>query len=104
MANLGFPPFYKNVSPVQTLLYNDTRGIKTRAEDHAEQEQMVREACEKIEKDPASYMEKYDVDYVFWDEKLQPTMKVEQYGKGLAKVSSGEGWSLWKIPRLVTSP
>lgn len=103
MANLGFPPFYKNISPVQSLLYNDTRGLKTRAEDHAEQEQMVREACERIEKDPAFFVEKYDVDYVFWDEKLQPTMKVEQYGKGLTKVASGEGWSLWKIPRETTN-
>src|SRR3989344_4478331 len=104
MANLGFPPVYKNITSEQTLLYNDTRGLKTKAEDRAEQEHMVREACARIEKDPALYVEKYDVDYVFWDEKLQPTMKVEQYGKDLTKAASGEGWSLWKIPRLATSP
>jgi len=99
LANLGFPLMYRNITPGQTLLYNDTTRLRNDPSLRTEEEHIVREACTRIEANPPLYLKKYDVDFLFWSEKEHPTMQIEQYGKNLTKTAAGEGWSLWKIPR-----
>ena len=90
---------YRNITPGQTLLYNDTTRLRNDPSLRTEEEHIVREACTRIEANPPLYLKKYDVDFLFWSEKEHPTMQIEQYGKNLTKTAAGEGWSLWKIPR-----
>jgi hypothetical protein len=62
---------------------------------------MMREACDRIDRDPATYLEKYGVDAVFWDEKRKSTWDLSRLKVPLEKIGEGgvgeRGWSLWKL-------
>ncbi|MCF7845145.1 MAG: hypothetical protein K9M03_04955 [Kiritimatiellales bacterium] len=58
---------------------------------------LVYKACEKIDKNPAEHLKKFDVDYILWDEKRQPDWDLKRFRVPLEKVVQGEGWSLWGI-------
>ncbi|MBI5794082.1 hypothetical protein HZA87_03280 [Candidatus Uhrbacteria bacterium] len=51
--------------------------------------------CKPVLKNPATFLKKYNVTFLLWNEKLRPEWKIDQ--RLFTQVKSGEGWSVWKV-------
>ena len=67
-------------------------------EDLKQQEEvMLAEACARVEADPAGFLKRYGVEYIFWDEKRQPDWDLRRTDAPVHEYKRGEGWSLWQL-------
>lgn len=55
----------------------------------------VRQACEVVRSETKSALSEYGVTRLLWDEKIYPEWKIDE--RLFEKISSGEGWSLWRV-------
>jgi len=60
---------------------------------------MVEAACAAQDRDPLEALRAFHVQYVFWDMRNDPDWQLSRFGVRLEKISEGDGWSLWKVPR-----
>ncbi len=58
---------------------------------------MVEEACARLDRDPPAALQRFDVQYVFWDHVGQPKWDLSRLQLPLMVVAQGEGWSLLKL-------
>lgn len=93
---LPLSPQERHSAEQEWLIYPDA--VRAFAGDPSVRERevaMVEEACNRIDRDPVTYLKKYGVTTIFWDEKLNPQWDLRRLKVPLKKVEQGEGWSLW---------
>ena len=88
---LPIPPNERHIEDSTHLLYFEQR---QRSQDVRDREvQMVKYACSRMDKDPNGFLKKYGVDYLFWNEKSNPSWNVTKLKKvRLEKIETGNGW------------
>ncbi len=62
----------------------------------AREQQLVKEACNRVRADPKTYLEQYRVTHVLQNFYERPYWKVDARRYGLRLIGSGSGWLLWK--------
>lgn len=89
-------PKERHIEDQKNLLYFEQR--ERGAEIRAKEVRVVEEACNEMDKDPNGFLKKYDVQYLLWNEKRNPSWDLRKLKKvRLEKVVQEEEWSLWKV-------
>ncbi|MBI1934481.1 hypothetical protein HYS30_02325 [Candidatus Peregrinibacteria bacterium] len=57
----------------------------------------IQEICAKVAEDPRSFLLRYGVTYILWNEQRELKWDLKRLHVPLEKVGQGEGWSLWKM-------
>lgn len=58
---------------------------------------LAKEACDRLDKDPAQALQDAGVQYILWDEAEQSDWDLDRLRVQRHLVGRGEGWSLWKV-------
>ena len=74
--------------------YND---VLDSPEMRAKEERLVLEACARVQSDPESYLKKYGVTHVLWNQFERPDWNIFQYDLPLKVVDSKDDWLLLKL-------
>lgn len=74
--------------------YGPIYNAEERARLRGEEEKLVSDVCEDMDKNLRAFLAKYHVQYVLWNERIHPHW---QMGRLTQKISEDEGWSLWKV-------
>lgn len=53
--------------------------------------------CDSVLQSPEKFLEKYDVQWLLWNERLYPEWKIIRF---FVRVQGGNGWSLWRRERI----
>ncbi|MFH1670679.1 MAG: hypothetical protein ABIA92_03770 [Patescibacteria group bacterium] len=99
MTEVPVDPSQRHFEDWHHLIWPDSnRVFKEKMPDIRERElALVHDACAKVDRDPATYLKKFDVQYVLWDEERMPNWNIWRLKVPLEKLVQGEGWSLWGI-------
>lgn len=57
----------------------------------------MQETCAGIDADPRSFLLRYGVTHILWNEQREPQWELKRLRVPLEKVGQGEGWSLWTL-------
>ncbi|MFA7682155.1 MAG: hypothetical protein WCX61_03945 [Candidatus Peribacteraceae bacterium] len=79
------------------LVYPDPSGLLKDPIIRLREEELVLQACQEVDSNPAYWLRRYHVRYVFWDEERQPLWDLRRLHTSLDLVAQGERWSLWKV-------
>ena len=93
MTQIAVPPGQRNWEERRHLVHPESSDKKIKAWEKS----LVSSACERVDASPEAYLRKFKVDYVFWDEKRQPSWQISRLGMFLKLVERGEGWAIYKI-------
>lgn len=62
----------------------------------------IQETCAGIDADPRSFLLRYGVTHVLWNEQREPEWELGLLRVSLEKVEQGDGWSLWRVEGLLS--
>jgi len=99
MTQISVDLSQRNYEERRHLIWPDSNLVfKKTIPDIREQElALVREACGRVDQDPRSFLQKFGMIYVLWDEKRHPEWDLGRLRVPLEKIVQDEGWSLWGI-------
>lgn len=96
LTMLPLPPEERRIEDHRHLIFPDATAAFG-GDLRAEEERLVRNACTELDLEPALALETYEISYIFWDKRNQPTWDVSRLGVKLEETASGDGWVLYRI-------
>ncbi len=100
MTVLPLPPEQRHIRDHQHLVYPDA--VAAFHDDPTVRERevaMVEKVCAEFDSDPVAALRKFHISYIFWDMRSDSEWDLSRLHVKLEKISEGDGWSLWQVPR-----
>ncbi len=98
LTQLPVEPANRLIEKREWLIYPDAvSAYRNEAWVRQKELEMVGNACLRADRKPAEFLSTYGISYVLWDEEKHPEWKLKRLQVPLERVSSGSGWSLWKV-------
>ncbi|MDD4627894.1 MAG: hypothetical protein PHE68_00680 [Candidatus Peribacteraceae bacterium] len=98
LSLLPYPPEARQIDERKHLIWPEANRVRAEEGVHQREIALMKSTCATEDRDPASYLEKYGVRYVVWDQRRSPEWDPKNLKVKLEKDSEEAGaWVLYRI-------